>query len=221
MGFYRHATVILLCAAVIATLPACDSAQSSQEITLTINMVGDGSGQVESRTIGIGINCRINDGQVTGDCERTFIEADGEGVVRLIASPERTTNFSWSGACSGSDGTDCEVAIDQDTESPIVVEANFDAKTDRVVMNPPSIAITTAGPDGAVTILATALDEDGDEVPGVVYLWDVDDPSVLSVAPSVDPRQVVVTALADGSAIVTATVQQVVGTTAVDVKLAE
>lgn len=163
--------------------------------------------------------CRVDDGEVTGDCEGVFVAPDGRGTLRLAATPSITTDFSWGSPCREANGALCDIEFDAGILNDIQIQTFFDAKTQRVVMTPSSAAMTVPGDEGAIIVAAQAVDKNGAEVIGVVYTWEVDRPDIVAISPENDPRRIKVTALADGQAVVSATAQGSVGKIAIDIKL--
>jgi len=196
----------------------CDSSGSGDEVRLTVTPDGTGTGAVLSRTVGIVIQCQYNDGVAAGICETSFLDSDQLGNIRLAATPATTSEREWTGACRNEDSNVCELTPDASSSTQIDVGVTFSAKTVIVLMTPASALITTLGEEGALVVAAQALDKDGLEVLGVTYVWDVEDPGILSVVQSdTDPRRATITALSNGSSVVTATAQNVIGRAAVDI----
>ena len=212
---------VLLFGLLMLSIPACDSTSEDSQVTFAVTLEGSGSGRVEARSISLGldINCRITNGEVTGVCEDTFIPPDNDGFIRVQATPAPAMDFEWGPQCSVTLGTVCDVRFEVDGPPEFGVRATFDVQTDRVVMEPPNAAITVPGEEGAVTVSARAVDENGNEVAGVAYTFEVDRTDVVSMTAQ-SASSVRITALADGQAIVTATAQGVSGTSAIDVMLA-
>jgi len=160
----------------------------------------------------------VDEGEVSDACEIVFVSDDGTGTVRLVATPEINTNFSWGSPCVNAVGSNCDVEFDVDAQNDIKVQALFEARTVEVVMIPPTAAITAPGDDGAIFVAAQAVDENGGAVLGVVYTWEVDSPGIVDVVPQSDPRRILVRALTEGVVIISATAQGEVGTTGIEIE---
>ena len=200
----------------LLTISACDSSDDeSNEVTVEVAIDGEGSGRIQSRSSFIEIDCRIADSEVTGQCDDIFIDTDGQGVVRLQATPDLNSDFSWGTPCQGEPNL-CEIPFDTEIDNSIEVAGTFEPKTVNVIMEPPSANIISA--EQVILITATAVDERGGPVAGVIYEWVVDRPEILSMVPE-SAQSVRVSALGSGQAIVSATVQGVVGRTPVDIRL--
>jgi hypothetical protein len=209
----------LFCLALFA-LSACDSTSEDLTATFSASLEGSGSGTIETQsvTLGLEIECRITDGQVTGTCEDEFLAPEADGFVQVQATLGSATNLNWGTPCQQAQGTLCDIPYDGGTATDIEVRASFDAKTRRVVMNPPDALISIPGDDGAVVISAWAVDMNGENVAGVTYSFEVDRPDIAGISVN-SPNSVRVTGIADGQALVTATAQGVSGTAAVVVNL--
>lgn len=77
---------------------ACDlGAYELRHFTLTVDGAGDGTGTVEAT----GIDCAIDTGSASGDCQSTVAESE---QLALAAEPELHSRFvAWSSDCSGTD----------------------------------------------------------------------------------------------------------------------
>ncbi len=102
--------------------------------TVTVEVLGGGSGSVSSAPTGI--SC-------PGTCSRQF----GEGtLLQLTASPSAGNVFGgWGGDCAGTEGLVCEVSVTtalgvSATFEPSAVSASFDSAVDN-----PGLGWTTDG----------------------------------------------------------------------------
>jgi len=197
----------------------CDSSDDTSDITINVEIQGTGSGGIQATTLGLDIECNVNDGIVTGTCS-TSLQESGGGTLRLEATPDAVTNFSWGGDCIGTATRVCELSFRPGEDAVFDVVGRFAAKTASIVISPRPITMTVAGEEGEVVAQAQALDEDGAEVFGVSFVWTNDAPDVVTVTPLPANRQATIVALKSGSAIVSATAQGVTGQAQVDVKIA-
>jgi hypothetical protein len=122
----RLAVAAMMVLVVVAGAPYSAAGQTTDETTgqttettapeqktLTVNVAGDGGGQVTISPSGI---------ECTSTCSQDF---DEDTFVELEASSDDSSVFAgWGGACSGSDSS-CGVTVDEDTE----VTATFEAMT--------------------------------------------------------------------------------------------
>ena len=213
----RLAVPILILASL--TFTACDSSSGENELRVAILITGNGSGSVSSRhPANISIDCRVENGIVEGTCEDTFIPDEDRGTIRLDVSPSPSTDFEWGRPCGQSETGSCEIPYVSGELSEIEVQTFFEAKTKEIVMSKTASTITMPGEDGAIFVTAQAVNEDGNEVLGVVYTWEVDRPDVVNILPQPDPRRVMVTANINGVATISATAQGIVGKTAIEVE---
>ena len=196
----------------------CDGSDDTSDITINVEIQGTGSGRVQGRTLGLDIECNVNEGAVTGTCS-TSLQESGAGTLRIEATPDAVTNFSWGGDCIGTTTRVCELSFGTGEDVVFDVVGRFAAKTASIVVSPKPITMTVAGPQGEVVAQAQALDEDGAEVFGVSFVWTNDAPDVVTVTPLPANRQATIVALKSGSAIVSATTQGVTGQTQVYVSL--
>ena len=202
------------------SVTGCDSNDGPLEMTMRVDLSGDGSGRIESSTTGIDLilDCRILEGEVSGTCEDTFFPPEGPGIIVVRGIPGTAMDFSWESGCTDINGANCTIQYTAGDGVVLSATTTIDVKTERIVMTPPSAAMTQSGAANAVVISAQAVDEDGNNVPGVLYTFAVDNPNIVSMSQS-DAQSVTVEALADGQALITASVQGKTGTAAVDVKL--
>jgi hypothetical protein len=204
----------------LLTLSACDSTSDDSLATFSVSLEGSGSGVIETQSIvlGLDIECRLTDGEVSGVCQDDFAVPEDDGFVRVRATLNPAMSLNWGSPCQLADGAVCDVSYEGGTPADIEVRASFDVKTDRVLMDPPNAVITIPGDEGAVVISARAIDEDGDDVAGITYTFQVDRTDVVSMTPQ-SANSVRISGIADGQALITATAQGVAGITHVDVRL--
>lgn len=200
------------------TITSCDNLGDVSDITINVTINGTGSGDIEAKTIGVNIDCRVQEGTISGSCNTSFTDRNG-GVIRLEATPDAITNFTWGGDCRREATRQCELTFAEGEDVIFDVVGTFEAKTVSVIITPKPITMTVAGAEGAVVAQAQALDENGAEVFGVSYTWSTTDASVVTVTPEANNRSATLVALKNGSAIINATAQGVTGAAQVDVSL--
>lgn len=199
-------------------ITSCDNLGDVSDITINVTINGTGSGDIEAKTIGVNIDCRVQEGAVSGSCNTSFTDRNG-GVIRLEATPDAVTDFTWGGDCRREASRQCELTFGEGEDAIFDVVGTFEAKTKSVIITPKPITMTVAGAEGTVVVQAQALDENGAEVFGVSYTWASSDASVVTVTPQANNRAAALVALKNGSAIISATTQGLTGAAQVDVSL--
>lgn len=199
-----------------ATLPACDSSSDLSDISINVSLEGSGSGTIEAQTIGVHVDCKVNQGVISGTCSDSFQDTEA-GTIELKAATDLATDFSWGGDCLIAQGPLCELSYTKGNDAAFEVVGRFDSKVVRVVVTPNPVRMTAAGEE--VVARARALDKNGAEVLGVSYVWATSDSGVVTVNPTTDSRQATLTAVSEGSALVSATAHGLTGQAQVDIAI--
>lgn len=198
------------------TLPACDGGSDPSDISVNVTLDGTGSGTIEALTIGVHVDCKVADGVTTGTCSDAFQDTES-GIIELEARPNLATNFTWGGDCRAALGLLCELGYSSGHGADFEVVGHFNGKTVLVAVTPSPVRMTMSNEQAVVR--ARALDKNDVEVLGLTYKWETSDAGVVTVTPTADTRQATITAIANGSALVSATTQGFTGEAEVDIKI--
>ena len=104
---------------------ACSSSTSEEAISVTVALLGTGSGTVTSSHPHADINCTITLGTTSGSCFDDFNDLEGTPSLMLTATAQPGSMFVNWGGCPSVQGNVCTIDVTQSGDWVITAGFNL------------------------------------------------------------------------------------------------
>lgn len=117
--------LLLLAGTSALVFPACSSSETEEAISVTVALLGTGSGTVTSSHPHADINCTITLGTTSGSCSDAFDDLEGNPSLMLTATAQPGSVFVNWGACPSVQGNVCTIDVTEPEEWVITAGFNL------------------------------------------------------------------------------------------------
>lgn len=117
--------LLLLVGTSTLMFPACSSSPTEEAISVTVALLGTGSGSVTSSHPHADINCTITLGTTSGSCFDDFNDLEGAPSLMLTATAQDGSVFVNWGACPSVQGNVCTIDVTQPEDWVITAGFNL------------------------------------------------------------------------------------------------